>query len=126
MTEAIKPTPLPTLRLDKWLWFARLVRTRSLATRLCAAGCVAVGNHEAVKPHHPVRVGDAITVDLFHQRRRLVIRALGERRGPAAAARLLFDEPTPPIVLRETAPAWTSLFADEDEVRDDQRVTQSL
>jgi ribosome-associated heat shock protein Hsp15 len=105
----------PSLRLDKWLWFARLVRTRSLATRLCAAGCVAIGTHAGAKPHHAVRVGDAVTVDLLQRRRRLVVRALGQRRGSPAEARLLYDEPTPPITLHEMAPAWTSLFADEDE-----------
>jgi ribosome-associated heat shock protein Hsp15 len=107
-----------TLRLDKWLWFARLVRTRSLATRLCAAGCVTIGTHAGVKPHHPVHVGDAVTVDLLQRRRRLVVRALGERRGPPAEARLLYDEPTAPIALDDMTPAWTSLFAEDDEALD--------
>ncbi len=102
-----------TLRLDKWLCFARLVRTRSLATRLCVAGRVAIGSHAAAKPHHPVRVGDAVTVDLPRRRRRLIVRSLGQRRGPAAEAQLLYDEPTPPVAGDDTAPAWTSLFADD-------------
>ena len=108
-----------TLRLDKWLWFARVVRTRSLATRLCAAGSVTVGTHAAAKPHHLLRVSDTVTVDLQQCRRRLIVRALGGRRGPPTEARLLYDEPTPPIALNERAPAWTSLFAEDDEVLDD-------
>lgn len=115
-----------TLRLDKWLWFARLTRTRSLAARLCASGCVSVGGHAATKPHHPVRVGDVVTVDLPQYRRVLIVRALGERRGPAVAARLLYEEATPPEMARAAAPAWISLFAEEEETRGDQRVTQSL
>jgi ribosome-associated heat shock protein Hsp15 len=114
------------LRLDKWLWFARLARTRSLATRLCAAGCVAIGSHIGAKPHHAVRVGDTVTVELPRQRRKLVVRALGERRGPSAEARLLYDEPTAPIVLHDIAPAWTSLFADEDEAPDNRPVRQRV
>jgi ribosome-associated heat shock protein Hsp15 len=107
-------TPLSaTLRLDKWLWFARLARTRSLAARLCAEGRVSIGGRDGVKPHTPVRVGDVIVVELPHQRRRLIIRALGERRGPAAEAKLLYDEPTPPLAIESQAPGWVSLFEDD-------------
>ncbi len=115
-----------TLRLDKWLWFARLARTRSLAARFCASGCVLVGGHAATKPHHPVRVGDVIAVDLPQYRRVLIVRALGERRGPAITARLLYEEATPPETPRAPAPAWISLFAEEEETRGDQRATQNL
>jgi len=115
-----------SLRLDKWLWFARLARTRSLATRLCAAGCVTIGAHTGAKPHHPVRVGDTVTVDLPRYRRHLIVRALGQRRGPPVEARLLYDEPTAPIAVYDMTPAWTSLFADEDEALDDQPVPQSV
>lgn len=100
------------LRLDKWLWFARLARTRSLAARLCADGRVAVGGH-AVKPHHPVRIGDTVTLDWPEKRRFLTIRALGARRGPAAEARLLYDEAPAPALREAAAPAWTSLFVEE-------------
>jgi len=124
MNEAAAPTP--TLRLDKWLWFARLARTRSLATRLCATGCVTIGRHAGAKPHHPVRVGDAVTVDLAHLRRRLIVRALGDRRGPPAEARLLYDEPSAPLALAEPTPAWISLFADEDELSADHPLPQRV
>jgi ribosomal 50S subunit-recycling heat shock protein len=64
-------TPSPaTLRLDKWLWFARLARTRSLAARLCAEARVSIDGRDGVKPHHAVRIGDVIVVELPHQRRR--------------------------------------------------------
>jgi ribosome-associated heat shock protein Hsp15 len=107
-------TPSPaTLRLDKWLWFARLARTRSLAARLCADSRVSIGGRDGVKPHHAVRIGDVIVVELPHQRRRLIVRALGERRGPPVEAKLLYDEPTPPIALDAPASSWVSLFEDE-------------
>ena len=102
-----------TLRLDKWLWFARLARTRSLAARLCSEGRVSIGGRDGVKPHQAVRVGDVVVVELPYQRRRLIVRALGERRGPPAEAKLLYDEPTPPVAI-ETPPAgWVSLFEDD-------------
>jgi ribosome-associated heat shock protein Hsp15 len=112
-------TPSPaTLRLDKWLWFARLARTRSLAARLCAEGRVSIGGRDGLKPHHAVHVGDVIVVELPHQRRRLIVRALGERRGASAErrtadAKLLYDEPTPPVALETPAPSWVSLFEDD-------------
>ena len=60
-----------------------------------------------------MRVGDVIVVELPHQRRRLIVRALGARRGPPAEAKLLYDEPTPPIALEPSAPGWVSLFEDD-------------
>lgn len=111
-----EPPPLASLRLDKWLWFARLARTRSLAARLCSEGCVQLGERDQAKPHHAVRIGDVIVVELPQQRRRLIVRALGERRGPPAEARLLYDEPSPPIRHEAPAPEWVSLFADEARV----------
>lgn len=108
--------PLPTLRLDKWLWFARLARTRSLAARLCSEGRVTIGGRGDVTPHHAVRVGDVITVELPHERRRLIVRALGARRGPPAEAQRLYDEPTPPVRREPAAGAWVSLFSDDEPV----------
>lgn len=102
---------VPTLRLDKFLWFARLVRTRSAAARLCAEGRVAIAGIAAFKPHQPVRIGDWITVEQGRWRRRLRVTALGERRGGTAAAHRLYDEPEPPQpVAREP---WVALLEEE-------------
>jgi ribosome-associated heat shock protein Hsp15 len=103
-----------TVRLDRWLWFARMARTRSLAARLCAAGLVTLGG-TAQKPHHPVRVGDRIAVAQGRARRELVVLALGERRGSAPEARRLYDEPMPPVPLAAPEEAWTTLFAEMAE-----------
>ncbi|HUZ75571.1 MAG TPA: S4 domain-containing protein [Stellaceae bacterium] len=103
-------TGAATLRLDKWLWFARLARTRSLAARLCQSGGVSVGGSVVLKPHHLVRAGDTVAVMQGRVRRVLVIAALGERRGPAAVARLLYDEPEAPRPLAAAETAWTTLF----------------
>jgi ribosome-associated heat shock protein Hsp15 len=102
-----------SLRIDKWLWFARLAKTRSLAARLCATGLVVMGDAPVAKPHHAVRVGDRITVTLGRARRRLVVTALGERRGPPAAARLLYDEIAPATRIERADPAWTPLLDEE-------------
>ena len=97
-----------SLRLDKWLWFARMARTRSLAARLCAAGLVTVSGAVAQKAHHTIRVGDRISVVQGRARRHLVVLALGERRGSATEARRLYAEPNPPEPL--AAEDWVPLF----------------
>jgi ribosome-associated heat shock protein Hsp15 len=78
-------------RLDKWLWFARFAKTRSLAAKLIAAGFVRVNGRRADSVARAVAVGDVITVALT--RTTLVVRVedLGERRGPAPEAKLLYS-----------------------------------
>jgi ribosome-associated heat shock protein Hsp15 len=103
-------------RLDQWLWFARFAKSRSLASRLCAAGAVTVNGVAVRKANHSVRIGDAIGVPqgaLFHTIRVL---ALGARRGPASEARLLYEETGLPVRLAELAPAWLPLLMDGDSI----------
>jgi ribosome-associated heat shock protein Hsp15 len=100
-----------SLRLDKFLWFARLARTRSAAARLCAGGKVGLRGTQALKPHHPVRIGDWLTLEQGRSIRRICVTSLAERRGNAAAASLLYDEPAPPQPI--PVEAWISLFEDD-------------
>jgi ribosome-associated heat shock protein Hsp15 len=84
------------MRLDKWLWAARVFRTRSLAADACEGGKIDV-NDRAARPAKGLRPGDVLRVSLPHGRRRLLrVVALDDRRGPATTARALFDELTPP------------------------------
>ena len=89
--------PAPArVRLDKWLWQARFFRTRGLCARAIAAGHVRLNGVPVRKPAQQVAPGDTLT---FRQGRALrVVRivALGTRRGPAAEARGLFEERSPP------------------------------
>ena len=84
-----------SIRIDKWLWAARVFKTRSLAAAACAGGKVDV-NEQAVKPAKLVRRGDLLHVTVGPRRRVLRIAALADRRGPAAAARALYADLTPP------------------------------
>jgi ribosome-associated heat shock protein Hsp15 len=102
-----------SVRIDKWLWFARMAKTRSLAARLCEAGFVTVAGAVARKPHHPVRIGEAVTVMQGRQRRTLVVQQLGARRGPPLEARLLYGEPAPPERIAPSDPHWTPLLDEE-------------
>jgi ribosome-associated heat shock protein Hsp15 len=111
-------SPAPTSRrLDQWLWFARFVKSRSLASRLCTAGAVAVNGLAVKKGNHAVRVGDAIALPRGPFRRTVRVLALGERRGPAMEARLLYEETAAPVRLSDLAPAWTPLLVGDDDPR---------
>jgi ribosome-associated heat shock protein Hsp15 len=103
-----------TRRLDQWLWFARFVKSRSLAARLCAAGAVAVNGVAVSKANHTIRVGDIVVVPQRGWQRTVRVVALGARRGPASEAQTLFEETA--AMRRAEAPAWEPLlFADDGD-----------
>ena len=82
------------LRLDKFLWFARIVTTRSAAQALAEQGRIRIAGRIVDRAHAPVRVGDVLS---FAQRgavRVLKVEALPARRGPPAEARALYCELT--------------------------------
>jgi ribosome-associated heat shock protein Hsp15 len=85
-------------RLDKWLWCARLAKTRTLAAKLVEAGKVRVNGERTVKTSRPVRPGDVVTGVSAGAGRLFVVRVIGEaeRRGPASLARTLYEDLTPP------------------------------
>jgi ribosome-associated heat shock protein Hsp15 len=84
------------LRLDKWLWFARFVKTRSLATKLIVDGRMRVNGAPTQKAHYTVKVGDVLTFPLGSHIRVIKVVALGSRRGPAAEAQTLYEDLDPP------------------------------
>jgi ribosome-associated heat shock protein Hsp15 len=80
-------------RIDRWLWHARLVRTRSAAAALAAAGYVRVNGTRIDAPGRMVRLGDVITVALDHAVRVLRVRGFTERRGPPSGGQQeLYEE----------------------------------
>jgi ribosome-associated heat shock protein Hsp15 len=91
-------------RLDKWLWFARMAKTRSLAQRLVTEGNVRLNRDRVSKPSHLVKAGDLVTVTLGKQLRLLKVKAFGVRRGPAPEAVLLYDDLAPPPTKPEGKP----------------------
>ncbi|MEA3018387.1 MAG: ribosome-associated heat shock protein Hsp15 [Sphingomonadales bacterium] len=81
-----------TLRLDKFLWFARIVKTRALAQALAEQGRIRIAGRVVDRAHAPVRVGDVLS---FAQRgavRVLKVEALPARRGPPVEARALYTD----------------------------------
>jgi ribosome-associated heat shock protein Hsp15 len=100
-------------RLDQWLWFARLAKSRSLAARLCAAGAIAINGTTVTKPNQTVRVGDFVVMPQGDVQRTVQVLALGARRGPASEARGLYQA-TAAARLSDLAPIWVPLLEEED------------
>lgn len=94
----------PGQRLDKWLWFARIAKTRTLATRIVEGGKARVNRARVGKASRTIRPGDVITLAIHDQVRILKVVACGERRGPASEARLLYEDMSPPPVPRVFRP----------------------
>jgi ribosome-associated heat shock protein Hsp15 len=85
----------PGQRLDKFLWAARFLKSRSLAAALCAEKRVRVSGRLVDKAHTLVRVGDVLTFPLGSRIRVVRILALPTRRGPADEAQALYEDLSP-------------------------------
>jgi len=79
-------------RVDRWLWHARLVRSRNAAAVLASSGLVRVNGTRIQAPGRMLRRGDVITVALDRAVRVLKVRDFVERRGSAAVGQNLYDE----------------------------------
>lgn len=89
-------TPATRLRLDKWLWFARFVKTRTLAQELCESGHVTLNGTAVHKASTTVKPGDELTLVLGPYKKFLAVVELGSRRGPAPEAQTLYRQTQEP------------------------------
>ena len=86
------------MRLDKFLWFVRITKTRPLAAALVEQGRLRIDGRACDKPHADVRVGQVLGFAL-HDRVRIVrIEAIPQRRGPAAEAQACYTDLSPPAL----------------------------
>ena len=84
------------IRLDKWLWYARQTKSRSLAQKLVTGGGVRVNSNKIASPSKMVGPGDVLTLALPVSVRVLEIVECGKRRGPFAEAQTLYKDLSPP------------------------------
>lgn len=96
MTDEKQPFSGSRQRIDKWLFFARMVKSRSLAQVYVQKGSVRVNGERVVQPSYGVKVGDRIELSLERRDVILIVRSPGERRGPFDEAKLLYEDLTPP------------------------------
>jgi ribosome-associated heat shock protein Hsp15 len=88
------------VRLDKWLWCARLFKTRSLAAEACQAGKVKVREH-AAKPSHELKPGEVITVQLSHIKKTVEVVGLVRNRVSPPQVPDVYTDLTPPEVYEQ-------------------------
>ena len=127
MTEE---TGAPSLRLDKWLWYARFFKTRALATRAIAGGRFRLDGKVMSKPHRTAQHGQVLTFMQGERVRVIRIVELGARRGPATEAAGLYEDLSPEVP-RRAATATGPVFESRERgtgrpTKRDRRATQSL
>lgn len=118
----------PGLRIDKWLWYARFFRTRSLAATAVGGGKVHV-NHQRVKPSRLVRAGDLLEVTVGFDAVSVTVLAIPARRGPAAEARRCYAETAESVARRERGREQrrlAALAAPQTPGRPDKRTRREL
>jgi ribosome-associated heat shock protein Hsp15 len=86
------------IRLDKWLFFARIIKSRTLAAKYVGAGHVRVNGEKSNQPSQNVKPGDVLTISLQHAVKIYRIIDCGTRRGPAPEAQLLYEDISPPPI----------------------------
>lgn len=104
MSKAEQPLPVSRQRIDKWLFFARMAKSRSLAQSYIQSGGVRVNDLPIRQPSYLLKIGDRLTIRFERMDRILIVRDTGERRGPFEEAKLLYEDLTPP---REKTDAFT-------------------
>lgn len=87
-----KPLGDQRQRIDKWLFFSRLCKSRSLAQDLVEAGLVRVNGETVTQPSRLVKPGDRLDLQLESRDLVVLVRGGGNRRGPYEEARLLYDD----------------------------------
>jgi len=91
-------------RVDKWLWHARVVRTRTAASGLAGTGRVRINGARIDAPSRAVKAGDVVTIAL-ERVRVLKVRGFADKRGSATDASLLFEDISQPSPASEKSPA---------------------
>ena len=91
-------------RIDKWLWHARVVRTRAAAAALAGSGHVRLNGQRIEAASHSVKAGDVVTVALDRTVRVLRVAGFAERRGSAEHGRALYEDLTEPAPLQPPVP----------------------
>ncbi|MAN78756.1 RNA-binding S4 domain-containing protein [Pelagibacterium flavum] len=94
-------------RLDKWLWHARITKTRTLAQKLIESGAVRVNGQRVLDTDRKVGAGDGLTIQIHTRLRVLRIVANADRRGSATVAATLYEDISPQGLPEKVAPTFS-------------------
>jgi ribosome-associated heat shock protein Hsp15 len=95
MTRELQPSSGPRQRIDKWLFFARMSKSRSIAQSQIQSGKLRINGSPVTQPSFLVKAGDRIDLSLERRNLVLIVKLAGTRRGPFDEAKLLYDDLTP-------------------------------
>lgn len=115
----------PGLRIDKWLWFARFFKSRSLATEAVTGGLVHV-NGERVKASRNLHVNDRLQITRGDSRMEVIVLSMPQRRGPAPEAQRHYSETPESIAAREVRSQYARLSAPSPDGRPDKHERRAL
>ncbi len=88
------------MRVDKWLWYARFSKSRSLASKLCESGKIRLNKRHIFKAHQILKVGDVLTLPFQDNIRIIRIVSLATRRGPFIEAKKLYEDLQPVMSVK--------------------------
>tara|TARA_Y100001936_G_C15810676_1_gene526454 strand:+ start:270 stop:656 length:387 start_codon:yes stop_codon:yes gene_type:complete len=89
-----------SLRIDKWLWYARFFKSRTLASKLCTSGKLRINNRLISKGHATLKIGDVLTFPKEEDIRIIKVVSITSRRGPAREAIKLYEDLEPPKIVK--------------------------
>ncbi len=103
----------PSQRIDKWLWYTRIFKSRSLAAKFSEAGKIRIKNGEkrdrVTKSSHMIHCQDILTFTLHDRVRVVKVLSPGTRRGPAPEAQTLYEDLSPPRVPKDASTLSTNI-----------------
>ncbi len=102
-------------RIDKWLWFSRRFKTRTLAAKFVTSGRIRINNQRITKTSHLVQIGDTITYATPRKVTVLKVAAMGDKRGPAVDAVELYQDLSPPDLPRNKDASITAQSGKREE-----------
>ena len=125
MFEEQEKDARPSLRIDKWLWFARFYKSRSQATAAVSGGLVHV-NDERIKPSRVIHIEDRLTITRDEMRIEVIVTGLPVRRGPAPEARQHYTETEASVAAREARRKNAQLAPPAPDGRPDKHARRML
>ncbi len=109
------PTPVRKERLDKFLFFSRALKSRTLAQKVIETGAIRVNSERTDKSDYKVGAGDVLTMAIHGRIVVWKILDAGVRRGPASEAMTLYEDLSPPSLPKAERSPYEAAIAPRDE-----------